>query len=147
MTAVRVRTLASCVASCLVLAAVALPPRAAHAQPDTSRAPRARVGDARLDAPLVEQPRAVEYGDWYGRRLTVHRWASYTMLPLFAAQYVLGDRILDQKADAYRGIGRGVDPDTKKLHQVTAGAVGGLFTLNTVTGPRTRFGTTSLSFI
>jgi len=83
---------------------------------------------------VVAPPRAVEYSDWYGRRLTVHRWASYTMLPLFAAQYVLGDRILDQKTDAYRGVGDGVDPDTKRLHQITAGAVGGLFTLNTVTG-------------
>ena len=84
--------------------------------------------------PSAAQPRAVEYGDWYGRRLTVHRWASYTMLPLFAAQYVLGDRILDQKTDAYAGIGNGVDPTTKRRHQFVAGGVGALFTLNTVTG-------------
>jgi hypothetical protein len=126
----------------VVLAAlVAVAPHALHAQADSAlaaRAPDPRLGvpvaATRAASPADAQPRAVEYSDWYGRRLTVHRWASYTMLPLFAAQYVLGDRILDQKTDAYRGIGNGVDPDTKRLHQITAGAVGGVFALNTVTG-------------
>jgi hypothetical protein len=123
-------------------------PALAVAQPDSSAgsfvALRVVAPDARLVLPTLasppaamdapDQPRAVEYSDWYGRRLTVHRWASYTMLPLFAAQYVLGDRILDQKVDAYAGVGSGVDPDTKRLHRIAAGGVGGLFALNTVTG-------------
>jgi hypothetical protein len=39
---------------------------------------------APADTPRVA---AIEYSDWYGRRLAIHRAASYTMLPLFAAPY------------------------------------------------------------
>jgi hypothetical protein len=143
----RHRILASPLAYAALVVGLAVP-ALALAQPDSSATSFVRLPEATLAAQPVlppalapptgtrvpEQPRAVEYSDWYGRRLTVHRWASYAMLPLFAAQYVLGDRILDQKVDVYRGVGDGVDPDTRRLHQVTAGAVGGLFTLNTVTG-------------
>ena len=112
--------------------AIALAAALAARTPQADSTLAARV-DFRV-APLAPPPRAVEYSEWYGRRLTVHRWASYTMLPLFAAQYVLGDRILDQKTDAYAGVGNGVDPTTKRRHQWVAGGVGALFTLNTVTG-------------
>lgn len=71
-------------------------------------------------------PTAVEYSDWYGRRLAVHRAASYTMVPLFAAQYLAGRRL-------YRG---GIEADdwAHRAHRPLAYAVGGLFTVNTVTG-------------
>ena len=68
---------------------------------------------------------AIEYSDWYGRRLAVHRAASYTMLPLFAVQYAAGRRLLDDPADA--GWARDV-------HEPVAYTIGALFTVNTVTG-------------
>ncbi len=68
--------------------------------------------------------RAVEYSDWYARRLTIHRWGSYAMLPLFAGEYVLGNKLIDGTATS----------STRGLHQGVAGALGGLFAINTVTG-------------
>lgn len=70
------------------------------------------------------RPRAIEYSDWYARRLEIHRIASYTELPLFASEYYLGQKLLN---------GDGTDSQ-KNLHQVVAGGLGVLFTVNTVTG-------------
>jgi hypothetical protein len=70
------------------------------------------------------RPRSIEYSDWYARRLEIHKLASYTELPLFATEYYLGEKLLN---------GDGTDTQ-KNLHQVVAGGLGVLFTLNTVTG-------------
>ncbi len=78
--------------------------------------------------------RAVEVSDAYARRLAVHRYASYTMLPLFAAQYVLGDRLLDQKEALYAGRRTSTDDGLRSAHTAVAIGVGALFTVNTVTG-------------
>ncbi len=70
------------------------------------------------------RPRAIEYSDWYARRLLVHRIGSYTMIPLFATEYYLGDKLLN---------GDGSDTE-KNAHVVVAAGLGALFTINTVTG-------------
>lgn len=75
------------------------------------------------------RPRAVELSAGYEKRLTVHRWLSYTTLPLFAAQYVLGDRLIDAREG-----GREASSSTRNLHATTAGVLGGVFAVNTVTG-------------
>ncbi len=67
-------------------------------------------------------PQLVEYSDAYFTRLTIHRWASYLTLPLFAGQYVVGQKL--QNGD---GSLRGV-------HGVLAASVAGLFAVNTITG-------------
>jgi hypothetical protein len=67
---------------------------------------------------------AVEYSDWYARRLEIHKIGSYTMLPLFGAEYVIGDRLLN----------RGEESGLKSLHVAVATGIGALFTVNTVTG-------------
>lgn len=87
------------------------------------------------DTAPPRRPRAVEYSEGYGQRLTVHRWGSYVMLPLFAAEWVLGDRLLKQKDDVFAGR-RGGPPDAglRRTHAVVAGGVGVLFVTNTVTG-------------
>jgi hypothetical protein len=83
---------------------------------------------ARLDSvtlrPAPVAP-AVEYSDAYYTRLRVHRIGSYTMLPLFAAEYLLGDRLLT---------GSGEDGWIKPTHVGVAMGIGGLFAVNTVTG-------------
>ena len=66
---------------------------------------------------------AVEYSDWYAKRLTIHRVASYTMLPLFGIEYALGQKLLDNST-----------PSTRKQHSLAAGAVATLFGVNTITG-------------
>ena len=71
------------------------------------------------------RPRAIEYSDAYYQRLTIHRWCSYIMLPLFAGEYVTGNELLT-----------GANPSSwvKPAHTATALGLGALFTVNTVTG-------------
>jgi hypothetical protein len=75
------------------------------------------------------RPRAVEYSDAYYTRLTIHRYASYAELPLFAVEYALGQRILngDRTGDV-------ASQGTRSAHKVVAGGLGALFAVNTVTG-------------
>jgi hypothetical protein len=95
--------------------------------------------DARLTPPapadtVRRRPRAIEYSDWYYRRLTVHRYASYAMLPVFAGEYVYGQKLLNQKTDAFNGRGNGISDSDRNLHRVFAGGVAVIFGVNTVTG-------------
>jgi hypothetical protein len=69
---------------------------------------------------------AVEYSDWYSRRLTIHRWASYATLPLFAGNYVTGRQLFDKGSQA---------PDWAiRAHGPLAASVATLFAVNTLTG-------------
>lgn len=65
----------------------------------------------------------IEYDRAYYTRLTIHRWGSYTMLPLFAAQYYLGSKLINGDENA-----------NKDLHQAVAATIAGLFAVNTTTG-------------
>ena len=67
-----------------------------------------------------------EYSAAYYTRLDIHRWGSYAMLPLFAFQYVAGRELFDKSSAAPEWARDG--------HGVAAGAVAGLFAVNTVTG-------------
>src|SRR5438034_4220724 len=92
--------------------------------PDTSltlRVPPTVVADT----PRV-RPRAIAISDWYGRRLTIHRSLSYAVIPIFAPQWVAGERIYKHGNEA---------PDwAKTTHRAGATALAGIFTVNTVTG-------------
>jgi hypothetical protein len=90
-------------------------------------APAALSLAAPLDTPST-RPRAIEHSDAYYTRLSIHRWASYTMPPLFVGQYLLGEQLIRKRE-------RGEDPgSTKGLHSTVAGGIGALFVVNTVTG-------------
>jgi hypothetical protein len=88
---------------------------------------------ALVDTGGTRRTRAVEYSDWYARRLAVHRVASYAMLPLFAGEYVLGQQLIHQQNGAANGTDY-VRSSTRNLHQVAAGGIATLFGINTVTG-------------
>ncbi len=113
------------------VAAAAGPSRVAddsvrHAPADTAAAPLAATSaGVGIDTTPRRRPRAIEYSDWYARRLTIHRIGSYTMLPLFAGEYVLGERLMSPNRQA--GWVRGA-------HGGVALGLGALFTVNTVTG-------------
>jgi hypothetical protein len=69
---------------------------------------------------------AVEYSSFYHTRLKIHQVLSWTMLPLFALQYASGNQILEYGNAA---------PDwAKDVHGPTAGALAGVFAINTITG-------------
>jgi hypothetical protein len=93
---------------------------------DTGRAPGpASAPLAASDTPTVRRRRAVEYSDTYYTRLTIHRIGSYTMLPLFAAEWPLGQNLIQDRS-----------PPSwmKPTHAAVAGGIGVLFTVNTITG-------------
>ncbi len=129
----------------LLLAALACPPR--HLQqrelaPPPSDTVTASAGDSvSTPAPTVAQtlqartdtvrrrPKAIEVSDAYELRLRVHRYASYTMIPLFAVQTVAGNQlyVADQNGTPRPGW-------AKSAHGAGAAAIGTVFAINTVTG-------------
>jgi hypothetical protein len=70
------------------------------------------------------RPKAIEYSDAYATRLKIHRLGSYAMLPLFAAEWYLGDQLLQSNHNDW----------IKPAHGVVASGIGALFVVNTVTG-------------
>lgn len=102
---------------------------------NAAAAPVGATPPAPRDTIVPRRPRAVEISDAYARRLAVHRVGSYVMVPLFAAQYALGDRLLDQKRDVFAGRRDGPpSAGLRRTHAATAAGVGVLFVVNTVTG-------------
>jgi hypothetical protein len=88
------------------------------------------VADSETTADSVrrKRPRAVEYSDAYYTRLRIHQVASYAELPLFAAEYVLGARLLTEQRTGFPSQG------LRTAHKTVALGLGALFTVNTVTG-------------
>jgi hypothetical protein len=76
---------------------------------------------------VKRRPRAIEYSDAYFTRLQIHRIGSYTMLPLFAAEFALGQNLLNTN-------GRPQESWMKGTHAAIGLGIGALFTINTVTG-------------
>ncbi|MEO8636590.1 MAG: hypothetical protein ABI587_15040 [Gemmatimonadales bacterium] len=74
--------------------------------------------------PGTRRSRAVRYSDLYYTRLTIHKYASYLTVPLFAAEYVIGQQLYNKSGN---GGNRG-------LHGALAAGIAGLFAVNTVTG-------------
>ena len=72
-----------------------------------------------------QRRRAIEHSDWYYKRLAIHKTASFATVPLFVAEYVVGDKLFN-----------GDDPSSnlKSTHQALATGIGVLFGVNTVTG-------------
>jgi hypothetical protein len=127
MTGVRFRGIMSRALLTIVVASVvvaATPSVAAKAQSTSEAAIGAHAsGSATVDS-TRPRPRAIEYSDAYEKRLQIHRIGSYVMLPLFASEYVLGDRLMQQNHADW----------IKPAHGVVAGGLGVLFVVNTVTG-------------
>jgi hypothetical protein len=77
-------------------------------------------------AQAAPAPRAMafEYSDGYYKRLKIHKYASYATLPLFAAQYVVGQKLYDGDAS----------DSMRSAHTALAVGTGALFAVNSVTG-------------
>ncbi len=87
------------------------------------------VSFLRAEPPMVgaapQRPRAIEYSDFYYTRLAIHRIASWAALPLFGAEYFLGQKLYSNPPGSRA---------TLQWHQGVALGVAGLFGINTVTG-------------
>ena len=73
--------------------------------------------------------KAVDVSDAYALRLRIHRYASYTMMPLFAVQSVAGNQLFQADKSGAQRPGW-----AESVHGAGAAGLGALFTLNTVTG-------------
>jgi hypothetical protein len=104
--------------------AVSLTPRMAATSVAWKGALNASPRQADSDSQPPQRRRAVEHSEWYYRRLAIHRLASYTTVPLYVTEYVLGDKLFDGDAGG----------STKSAHQAVATGIGVLFGVNTVTG-------------
>ncbi|MGE0816563.1 MAG: hypothetical protein AB7O28_18245 [Vicinamibacterales bacterium] len=83
----------------------------------------AGLASAVAQAP-VRRPVAYTYSDGYELRARIHRYASFLTLPLFGAQYLLGNKLDEGRA-----------PEAVRAsHAAIATTMVGLFGVNTVTG-------------
>ncbi|MEP6730581.1 MAG: hypothetical protein ABJE10_08080 [bacterium] len=84
------------------------------------------VGLRAVEDTVPRRRRAIEVGEWYARRLRIHRLGSYAIYPLFALQAIAGNQIFKDPRSA---------PEwAKTSHRVGATGLATVFTLNTVTG-------------
>jgi hypothetical protein len=88
-------------------------------------APFAPVALAGFDPDTMQQ-RLFEYSDGYWARLSLHRVLSYGTLPLFVIQLIAGETLLRNLDDAPGW--------AEAIHGPAAGAIAGIFLVNTVTG-------------
>ncbi|HET7040586.1 MAG TPA: hypothetical protein VFI13_01145 [Gemmatimonadales bacterium] len=85
-----------------------------------------RLAELAPDDTTRPRPRAIVYSDWYTRRFTIHKWASWAMLPLVAGEYVVGQKLYNGTPGTQGGL--------RDTHQLLATGIEGLFAVNTVTG-------------
>lgn len=115
----------------MLVAALGCPPLAPCPMLDPASRPQADsiVASAARPDTVHRRVKAEEVSDFYELRLRVHRYASYATIPLFVAQSVAGNQLM--QADKS---GAAKPAWAKGIHGAGAGALGVLFTLNTVTG-------------
>lgn len=91
-----------------------------------------RAGLAPLNASVARdtvRQRPIEYSSLYHTVLTIHRVGSYTEIPLFIAEYVVGTKLLNDERNSPN-----VRSSLKGPHSAIAAGLGVLFTANTATG-------------
>jgi hypothetical protein len=92
--------------------------------PVAARPPLLRLTAADDQAAPPRRPVPVEYSEGYKTRAKIHKIASFATLPLFVANYLVGQ-------DLYNNPG---DESKKGLHAGLAATTGVLFGVNSVTG-------------
>src|SRR4051812_24850357 len=63
-------------------------------RPVSPSGPVRRATNAPSDSAQPTRRRTVVLSDAYYTRLTIHRYVSYAELPVFAAEYVVGDKLM-----------------------------------------------------
>ena len=79
--------------------------------------------------PTRRRVKAVEMSDAYELRLRIHRYAAYSVIPLFIVQSVAGNQLYQADKSGAERPGW-----AKSTHSLGAAAIGSVFTLETVTG-------------
>ena len=84
---------------------------------------------ASADTTVHKRRKAVVMSDAAILRLRIHRYASYTVIPLFALQSIAGNQLLQADNGGQERPGW-----AKSAHSFGAGAIGTVFAVNTITG-------------
>jgi hypothetical protein len=84
------------------------------------------LGVRAADDTIPRRRRSIEVSDWYERRLRIHRYGAYAVLPLFALTTVSGNALYDDPRNGPTWAKNGM--------RYGATALAGVFTSNTVTG-------------
>jgi hypothetical protein len=122
-----------------LLIAFAGPPDTLRVLPEAARLgadSASAVMTGRLELPLslrlgpdttpLRRRKSIEIGDWYERRLRIHRYGAYAMIPLFAFQAAAGNELYHK--------GSGAAGWARTGHRVGATGLATVFGVNTVTG-------------
>lgn len=116
---------------------LAAPAAAADSAPCGACASALRVGftatAVRVIGDTGERPHAIEYSDAYATRLAIHRYASYVEIPLFVAEYLLGEKLLRDRRNGFTNA-EGDYESEGGAHGAVATGLGALFAVNTITG-------------
>jgi hypothetical protein len=86
---------------------------------------RLRLADTGSQAAPVRRPVPVEYSEGYRVRAKIHKIASVATLPLFVANYFVGQNLYNHPGES---------ESMKSAHGALAATTGVLFGINTVTG-------------
>ena len=84
------------------------------------------AGVRAADDTLPRRRRSIEVSDWYDRRLTIHRYGAYAVVPLFALQAISGNQVYNDPRNGPEWAKNGM--------RYGATALAAVFTSNTVTG-------------
>jgi hypothetical protein len=82
--------------------------------------------------PRKKRAKAVELSDAYVVSAAIHKWASYSTVPLFAAQAIVGQQLF-----AVEQAGNRPSQGLRTEHDLLAFGLGGLFAVDAVTGSLT----------
>ena len=93
--------------------------------------PRYDIGIALGDTGGSQRPKAIEYSHLYYTRLAIHHYASFATIPMFVAEYAIGQSLYNQTAPP--GLVR-PSQSLRSWHSLVAGGGGVLFGVNTITG-------------
>jgi hypothetical protein len=115
----------SCAAAAAAAGPVLAGPRRVVRFGDPDEVASPEPAPAAADTPVARRPRAIEHSDAYYTRLEIHRVGAVAMLPLFGAEYFLGQNLLTSFHPASW---------VRPTHRVVAYGVAGVFGVNTVTG-------------
>jgi hypothetical protein len=88
-------------------------------------------GVALGDSGVSQRPKAIEYSHLYYTRLAIHHYASFATIPMFVAEYAVGQSLFNQTAAAST---TPVSQSLRSWHNMLAGGIGVLFGVNTITG-------------
>jgi hypothetical protein len=103
-----------------------LPPAVVASLPPVADAVAANAGVLASEPQDTARPVAIEFSEGHVMRGRIHKYASFATLPLFAAEFALGQSLYNDP--------QSLSSSKRGIHGAVGAALVGLFTANSVTG-------------